>query len=247
MKIVIADDEALARQRLKRLLTDIDEQLIISADASNGLEALQACIEQQPDLVLLDIRMPAMDGLQAATEIRKALPDTAIVFITAYDKYALAAFDTHAIDYLLKPVKQQRLAVMLEKAKKLSTSQQHVIASSSLNPAPRNHLCAHSHMGTEVVNVADILCFKADNKYVSAITANTSTLLEESLKTLEAEFSEQFIRTHRNALVNINAIQRLSKNHEGQWQVILNGLDDPINVSRRHHANVNKRLKGSMS
>jgi two-component system response regulator AlgR len=243
MKILIADDEPLARQRLKRLLTDIDENFIIFADASNGLDALNHCISKKPDLVLLDIRMPKMDGLQAAAEIRKANLDTAIVFITAYDKYALAAFDAHAIDYLLKPVKKQRLELMLEKATKLTPSLDQIAVTDSLGTLPRTHLCSHSHLGVEIVNVPDILCFKADNKYVSAITETSSVLLEESLKTLEVEFADQFLRTHRNSLVNVNAVKLLNKNSSGQLRITLNGLKEPINVSRRHQANVNKRLK----
>jgi len=243
MKILIADDEPLARQRLKRLLTSIDESFIIFAESSNGLDALNQCISEKPDLVLLDIRMPKMDGLQAAAEIRKAKLDTAIVFITAYDKYALAAFDTHAIDYLLKPVKKQRLELMLEKVTKFTPSQDQIAATKTLGVPPRKHLCAHSHLGVEIINVPDILCFKADNKYVSAITATSSILLEESLKTLEIEYEDQFLRTHRNSLVNVNAVKLLSKNTSGQLQITLDGLNEPINVSRRHQANVNKRLK----
>ena len=243
MKILIADDEPLARQRLKRLLTDINPEYDISFDASNGLEALNQCIKEKPDLVLLDIRMPSMDGLQAATEIVKAKLNTAIVFITAYDEYALAAFDNNAIDYLLKPVKKQRLEAMLSKVQQFNVSQADMSTTNGLIAPPRKHLCAHSHVGIEVINITDILYFKADNKYVCAVTATTSTLLEESLKSLEKEFEEQFFRVHRNSLINVSAVKLVNKNTEGQYQVILHGIEEPIIVSRRQQAELNRRLR----
>ncbi len=245
MKILIADDEPLARQRLQRLLAEINPQFTILADASNGLEALHQCISEKPDLALLDIRMPTMDGLQTAIEITKAKLNTSVVFITAYDEHALAAFDNNAIDYLLKPVKKARLEIMLEKANRFILSSETLIEKLPPRLTPRKHLCAHSHLGTSIINTADILCFKAESKYVSAITATETFLLDESLKALENEFSQQLFRVHRNALVNISAIKLLRKDSNGQYQVTLAGLDEPIIVSRRHHADLNKFLHGS--
>jgi len=245
MKILIADDEPLARQRLQSLLVEINPELSIFADAANGLEALEQCIKEKPDLALLDIRMPKMDGLQAAIEITKAKLNTSIAFITAYDEHALAAFDNNAIDYLLKPVKKERLEAMLEKVKRVSFPQEESLNHLPANPSPRKHLCAHSHLGTNIINLNEILCFKADSKYVSATTAKESFLLDESLKALEKEFAKQFFRVHRNALVNINAIKRLNKDSSGQHQVIIDDLDEPIIVSRRHYTDLNKFLKKS--
>lgn len=243
MKILIADDEPLARQRLKRLLEEIDPSFNVYADAGNGVEALKQCISEKPDLALLDIRMPTMDGLQTAIEITKAKLNTSVVFITAYDEHALAAFDNNAIDYLLKPVKKARLEIMLEKAKRFGISQEALIEKLPSHQTPRKKLCTHSHLGTSIINTADILCFKADSKYVSAITATETFLLDESLKTLENEFSQQFFRVHRNALVNVSAIKLLSKDSNGQYQLSLYGLTEPIIVSRRHHAELNRFLR----
>jgi len=245
MKILIADDEPLARLRLQSLLVEIDPEFTILAGASNGLEALEQCIKEKPDLILLDIRMPKMDGLQAAIEITKAKLKTSIVFITAYDEHALAAFDNNAIDYLLKPVKKERLETMLEKVKRVSFPQEDSLSRLPASPSPRRHLCAHSHLGINIINLNEILCFKADSKYVSAITAKESFLLDESLKALEEEFATQFFRVHRNALVNINAIKSLGKDCSGQHQVIISGLNKPIIVSRRHYTDLNKFLRNS--
>jgi len=245
MKILIADDEPLARQRLQSLLTEINPNFTILANASTGLEALEQCVDEKPDLILLDIRMPKMDGLQAAIEITKAKLNTSIVFVTAYDEHALEAFDNNAIDYLLKPVKKQRLEIMLEKAARIGISQKEQLSRLPTSPSPRKHLCSHSHLGTNIININDVLCFKADSKYVSAITAKESFLLDEPLKALEEEFAQQFFRVHRNALVNINAIKLLNKDSAGQHQVLITNLDDPIIVSRRHYADLNKFLKNT--
>lgn len=237
MKILIADDESLARLRLQRLVEDISPEHVVYATASNGLEAVEQCLKQQPDLALLDIRMPTMDGLQAANEIAKAHPATHIVFVTAYDEHALEAFDKNAIDYLLKPVKQARLQQAIDKAARFNL---HV---SAITKPPRQHLCAQTHNGLKRLKLCDILFFKADNKYVLAATSNDSILLEESLKALEKEFNEHFFRIHRNALVNINAIHSISKSNNGQFNVHLNGSHETLTISRRHQAELNRLLR----
>jgi len=237
MKILIADDEPLARLRLQRLVEDISPEHVVYATASNGLEAVEQCLKQQPDLALLDIRMPTMDGLQAANEIAKAHPATHIVFVTAYDEHALEAFDKNAIDYLLKPVKQARLQQAIDKAARFNP---HV---SAIAKTPRQHLCAQTHSGLKRLKLCDILFFKADNKYVLAATSNDSILLEESLKALEKEFNEHFFRIHRNALVNINAIHSISKSNNGQFNVHLNGSHETLTISRRHQAELNRLLR----
>jgi two-component system response regulator AlgR len=214
----------------------------VCAEAENGLQALTLSIEHKPDVALLDIRMPVMDGLQAAAEISKASPHTAIVFATAYDEHALAAFESNAIDYLLKPVKTQRLQKALEKAQQFGSAQSDSV--SSLNRQllmPRQHLCEHAHTGIRIVKLADILCFKAEQKYVCAMAATESILLSESLKSLEVEFAEHFVRVHRNALIRFSAIRTLEAS-KGQHQLLLNQMSEPIDVSRRHLAALRKRL-----
>lgn len=244
MKIIIADDEPLARQRLTRLLTDLSADYAPYAEAENGLDALTLCLQHKPDIILLDIRMPKMDGLQTAVEINKAALNTSIVFVTAYDEHAIAAFDNNAIDYLLKPIKRDRLLQALEKAQQYNVST--IPPSLNINEkllVPRQHLCAHSHTGINIVKVADIICLKADHKYVSAFTATETILLDESLKTLEHEFPKQFTRIHRNALINLKAVKRVDKNATGQHYVTLEQLDEPVLVSRRHIPELRKLLQ----
>ncbi len=243
MKILIADDEPLARLRLQRLVEDISSEFVVYATARNGQEAVDQCIEHRPDLALLDIRMPTMDGLQAASEIAKANPKTQIVFVTAYDEHALEAFDKNAIDYLLKPVKLARIQQTIEKAARFNTNASEIAKPTSSAQAPRQHLCAQTHVGLKRLNICDILFFKADNKYVLAVTSNDSILLEEPLKALEEEFNEHFFRIHRNALVNISAIQSISKSSDGQFHVHLKGSHETLTISRRHQAELNRLLR----
>lgn len=243
MKILIADDEPLARLRLKRLVEEISPEHIVYATASNGLEAVDQCLKYRPDLALLDIRMPAMDGLQAASKITKSHAKTQIIFVTAYDEYALEAFDKNAIDYLLKPVKQTRLQQAIEKAVRFNTHSSDVPKPTTSPKPPRQHLCAQTHTGLKRLNISDILFFKADNKYVLAATSHDSILLEESLKALEEEFSDSFFRIHRNALINVGAIQSISKSNTGQFHAHLNGSKEILTISRRHQAELNRLLR----
>ncbi|ATI02352.1 MULTISPECIES: LytTR family DNA-binding domain-containing protein [Cycloclasticus] len=243
MKILIADDEPLARQRLKRLVDAISSHHTVYADASNGVDALKQCIDIQPELALLDIRMPKMDGLQTATEIANAQLKTRVVFVTAYDEYAIEAFDKNAIDYLLKPVKQARLDQAIDKAAQYMAQPINIKQAAPLLSRPRQHLCAHTHHGLKVLNVNDILFFKADHKYVLAATATESILIEDSLKLLEEEFGTQFFRIHRNALVNTTAIHAITKSASGQFELQLKGYKDTLSISRRHKAELNRFLR----
>ncbi|MEW4983569.1 MAG: LytTR family DNA-binding domain-containing protein [Cycloclasticus sp.] len=243
MKILIADDEPLARQRLKRLLEEINPLHSVYADAGNGLEALEQCIKIRPHIALLDIRMPKMDGLQTAAEMANAKLNTRVIFATAYEEYAVEAFNKNAIDYLLKPVKKERLKQAIEKAAQRNAGSNNIKRVTQSIAPPRQQLCAHSYSGIKVLKLADILFFKADHKYVLAATANDSILLEEPLKALEEEFAAQFFRIHRNALVNINAIQSITKSASGQFNLQLHGCGDTLTISRRHQAELHRLLR----
>ena len=242
MKILIADDEALARQRIKSILEEIDPTFELFADARNGLEALEQCAELEPDIALLDIRMPKMDGLQVANALLKTILKTHVIFTTAYDEYAIEAFDNNAIDYLLKPVKKERLIQSLEKVERLDNFSDRFTQATQHLLQPRQHLCAHTHTGLKVLTVNDIIYFKADSKYVLAATPNDNVLLDESLKTLEEEFSDVFFRIHRNALVNINTIKAITKTASSQFELHMHGTDDTLTISRRHQAELNRLL-----
>ena len=182
LTILIADDEAPARNRLKDLLSDIADVAVI-AEAKNGKEAVQLATQQQPDLLLLDIRMPLMDGLEAAQHMQKLMPRPQIIFTTAYDAYAIKAFDLNAIDYLLKPIRLERLQAAIEKAKAISTP-----ALQALKPLQktRSHLSIHERGSIVLIPIEDIIYCRAELKYITVRTQQKAYLLEESLTQLEA-------------------------------------------------------------
>jgi two-component system response regulator AlgR len=240
LTILIADDEAPARNRLKDLLSDIADVAVI-AEAKNGKEAVQLATQQQPDLLLLDIRMPLMDGLEAAQHMQKLMPRPQIIFTTAYDAYAIKAFDLNAIDYLLKPIRLERLQAAIEKAKAISTP-----ALQALKPLQktRSHLSIHERGSIVLIPIEDIIYCRAELKYITVRTQQKAYLLEESLTQLEAEFGEVFIRLHRNCLVAQRHIsgyeKRKDDSHRLQWHAILKGVTETIKVSRRQQHLIRK-------
>jgi two-component system, LytTR family, response regulator AlgR len=242
MKILIVDDEILARQRIADLLSDIDTDFSI-LQAENGLLALDVVERDKPDIVLMDIRMPVMDGLESATHMSAYVPSPAVIFITAYDEHAVKAFETNAIDYLLKPVRLDRLKQALEKAQIISRSRINHIQELQERKFSRTHLSIPSQGKILLIPVENISCFKADQKYVSVYWGEKQTLCDESLKNLEDEFPDSFIRIHRNALVSISQINILQKNESGAYVLKLNKLEEEFTVSRRHIAALKKKLK----
>ena len=240
MKVLLVDDEALARERLRRLLAELPD-VSVCGEAGDGRSALALCAELQPDVVLLDIRMPGMDGLEAARHLA-GLPDPpAVVFTTAFGDHALEAFEACAVDYLLKPIRAERLAAALGNARRLTRAQAAQLDADG--GGVRNHICVRVRGNLQLIPVADIRCFRADNKYVTARTGDAEYLLEESLKALEDEFGARFVRIHRNALVAAAFITGLEKNAEGQCMVALAGIDERLEVSRRHQPELRARLK----
>ncbi len=240
MNILIVDDEPLARKRTHKLLNDIENCYVVG-EAESGNEALEQCERLQPDLVLLDIRMPGIDGLETAQHLNMSKNPPAIIFCTAYEDHALEAFDAKAIDYLLKPIRRERLADALLKAKRYSGPElqltQEALASK------RTHICARIRGNLILVAISDIICFIADHKYITIRYDKGEILIEDSLKSLESEFNPQFIRIHRNALVARDRILGLSKNSEGQSFINLNNIDEPLEISRRNLPFVRKLLK----
>ncbi len=240
MKCLIVDDEVLARERLVRLLGDCDG-LRVCGEAANGEQGLQQVERLQPDLVLLDVRMPGMDGLEMARHLLTLDCAPAVIFTTAYGDHALDAFDTQAVDYLLKPVHPQRLRLALEKARRLSPARLQQLQAA--NGERRTHLCARVRGNLELMSVDQVVYLQADNKYVTACSGERSILLEESLKMLEQEFASSFIRIHRNALVAPRCIVGLEKDREGRHRVILEGVDVRLEVSRRLLPTLRKRIR----
>jgi len=244
VKVLIVDDEPPARERLRQLLEDTGEHEI-AGDAGNGREALQIAEKVQPDVVLLDIRMPGMDGIETAHHLNKLATPPAVVFTTAYDEYAIDAFEANAIGYVLKPVRRERLEQALTQAARLTNAALSDIAAQPGVSGQRKHICARLHDELKLIPLADVQYFIADQKYVSVVHNDGRDLIEDSLKSLEQEFEDKFVRIHRSAVVALAAVDTLKKDEDGRTRVILRdgASDDELIVSRRHIANVKRRLK----
>jgi two-component system response regulator AlgR len=238
MKVLIADDEAPARARLAALLAASGPGYEVVGQAANGAEVLAHCRQQQVDLVLLDIRMPGMDGMSAALALAEGPNPPAIVFITAYDEHALAAFDANAIDYLLKPVRPERLVRALEKAQALGSEQQAALRTDVA------YLNASQRGGTLRIPISEVVLLRADSKYVEVWHPGGVALTEESLRAIEERLPDIFLRVHRNALVAPGKVRELHRGLAGQMTLKLEGSDQPIQVSRRHAPAVRRLLRG---
>lgn len=241
LNILIVDDEAPARLRLRTLLGDIGNTHI-AAEAKNGRELLDilnatshSASTAPIDIVLLDIRMPEMDGIEAAQHLQKLPKPPAIIFTTAYDNYAIQAFDMNAVDYLLKPIRQERLQTALQKARALLPRQLQALA--PLSPR-RTHLSINERGRILLVPIAEVIYLRAELKYITVRTAEREYLIEESLLHLEQEFSDIFTRLHRNCLAANAYILGYEKRQqdeqaEKQWVALFKHIPDTISVSRR--------------
>jgi len=245
LRILIVDDEAPARHRLRDVLADCAERLAVDivGEADNGLDAL-ALVQQRPvDAVLLDIRMPGMDGLECASHLNQLATPPAIIFSTAYDAYACQAFDLNAVDYLLKPVRADRLVRALLRAHSLSASVLEHLRDA--HPQARTHLSINEKGRIVLIPVPDILYLKAELKYVTVRTSTREFLVEESLTRLEIEFGDAFLRIHRNCLVaraRIREIGKLAGDDDGHF-LRLDGLDERLMVSRRQYTALREKIK----
>ena len=237
LKVVIADDETPARSRVRDLLEDCASSFPIElvGEAANGKELLALLEKTSADVVLLDIRMPEMDGLEAAQHMRK-LPDApSVIFTTAYDDYALKAFELHAVDYLVKPIRLRRLHDALSRARAITPLRLDVL--NRISPEPRKHLSVQERGKVMLIAVSDIRYLRAELKYVTVRTAIREHLVEESLSRLEQEFADQFVRIHRSCLVAKAYIVGFEKEAaeagESRWAVMLKGMEEKLPVSRR--------------
>ena len=243
MEILIVDDEPLARQRLLRMIEKLAVHHVVG-EAENAETALTAIEEHDPDVVLLDVRMPGKDGLTLAREISQLDCPPAIIFCTAFDQYALDAFGTTAIGYLLKPIKSEQLEEALLKAQKLNKVQRAAAQQTPVaNKATRTHISAKTRRGIELIPLEDVRYFVADHKYVTVFHRNGEHLLDETLKELEEEFAPRFIRIHRNALVSVKHIEAIERAAQGQHQVRLADTAQRPIISRRHVSDVKELLK----
>jgi two-component system, LytTR family, response regulator AlgR len=227
MKVVIVDDESLARERLRTLLADHPDAELV-AEADSGQAAIAACAAHVPDVVLLDIAMPGMDGLAAAAELARLPSPPAVVFCTAYDAHALLAFEAAALDYLMKPIRAERLASALERVRTFMAGR----GRRPVAGTPRQNLCARLRGSLRVIPLGEVRYLQAEEKYVVVHHARGEDLVEDSLKALEDEFGERFVRIHRNCLVAREQLLELRRGDSGALAV-LRDVPQPLEVSRR--------------
>jgi two-component system response regulator AlgR len=247
LRLLLVDDEAPARARLRDLLGDISAEVpsIVMAEAADGFAALERAQAGDLDVALIDIRMPGMDGVELARHLARLPSTPAVIFVTAFDQYAVQAFELAALDYLVKPVRAARLADALRKARRRADDAVRLEKSAL---AIRQNLSCLERGRILLLPVPEILFLKAEQKYVTARTAEREYLLEESLVHLEAEFSERFLRIHRNCLVAravVTGVERAADqgDAEAHWQVILDGTAERLPVSRRQWPQVKALLK----
>lgn len=242
MRLMIVDDEPLARERLRALITEAFDDIDIVAEAADGVQALAEAGKHLPDVVLLDVRMPGMDGIETARHLAQLEPAPAVVFTTAYDDYALEAFGVHALGYLLKPIKQEKLDDVLHNVARPNRAQLAALKE-GVEKTARTHISARMRGNLVLIKLSDIYFFQADQKYITVRHREGEVLIEEALKDLETEFAPRFIRIHRNALVALDAIAAVERDALGRTVVRLRDVDQSLEVSRRHLADLRELLK----
>jgi two-component system, LytTR family, response regulator AlgR len=236
LRVVITDDEAPARSRMRDLLEDCAGAfpLEVAGEAANGRQLLDLLQAIEADVVLLDIRMPEMDGLEVAQHLLKLEEPPSVIFTTAYNDYALKAFELHAVDYLVKPIRLRRLHDALTRARAITPLRLDVLH--QISPNARTHLSVQERGKVLLIPVKDIRFLRAELKYVTIRTADREYLIEEPLSRLEQEFASLFIRVHRSCLVakaHVTGFQKEAAEGETRWMVLLAGLDERLPVSRR--------------
>ncbi len=248
LRVLIVDDEAPARARLRDLLGDIaaSKPTRIVGMAANGMEALRLLEAEPADVVLADIRMPVMDGVELARHLGRLASPPAVVFVTAYDQYAVQAFELAAVDYLLKPVRAERLAAALARAEARRPVADDA-ALVGLAPAERQHFSVGERGRILLLPVGEVLYLRAELKYVTARTAEREYVLDESLVQLEEEFPRRFLRLHRNCLVARDAVHGAERAGEpdggdAHWAVLIRGVPERLPVSRRQWPVVRQML-----
>jgi len=250
VKVLVVDDEQPARDRLRQMFVDTGEHDVVG-EAANGEQAIELAAKLEPEVVLLDIRMPGIDGIETAHHLNALDKPPAIVFTTAYDEYAIDAFEARAIGYILKPVRQERLFRALEQAARFSSRTLNEIAAESRIESRRKHVCTNSHGELLLIPVDNISYFNADQKYVCVYHSGGKHLINDSLKSLELEFADDFVRIHRSILVAVGRIERLDRAADGKTRIVLRNAsqddDNDLIISRRHVGDVRRRLKGSES
>ncbi|MBX9868249.1 MAG: LytTR family DNA-binding domain-containing protein [Burkholderiaceae bacterium] len=249
-KCVVAEDESLLREALLEQLGKVWPSLEIVAACDDGASALEAIIESQPDVVFLDIRMPGLTGIDIAEAMKDHSPHTQIVFVTAYDQYAIDAFEKGAVDYLLKPVTYDRLSATVQRLQNRATKELNAVADllqqlnlgngrsiTAFQGAPKNEplvwLTASSGSETKLIMIDDVAYFKADNKYTVVMTAEGESLLRKPIRELlELLDANIFKQIHRSTIVNLKAIASIARDDTGKGMVKLKTRPETLTVSQ---------------
>lgn len=242
LRVLIVDDEPPARERLASLVAEIGDVELVG-QASTGDEALELNGDLVPDVVLLDVRMPGMDGVELARRLAATAEPPAVIFTTAYDEYAINAFDAQAAGYLLKPIRREKLEASLAQCLRLTRPQRASAEVAARFSTRRSHLPVKHRDGIRLIPLGDIRCFVADQKYTTVRHAGGEDLIEESLRMLEEEFGDAFVRIHRSALVNVAHLELIERDAEGQYFVRLRGTSDRLSVSRRMASDLKDRFR----
>jgi two-component system response regulator AlgR len=228
LRALIVDDEEPARTRLAAMVAELDQVEVVGS-ARNAAEALRLLPESEADLLYLDVRMPGMSGVELARHLAQLPDPPAVIFTTAYDEHAMAAFDAEAVGYLLKPVRREKLAAATERARQLTARQLGALGATTA----RTHLAVRHRDGIRLLRLEEVICLLAEQKYTTVRHTGGEDLIDDSLRALEAEFGERFVRVHRSALVNRDFIEAIERNADGQYQIRLRGREERMAVSRR--------------
>jgi two-component system, LytTR family, response regulator AlgR len=237
LRALVVDDEPPARARLTALLQELGQVEVIG-EARNATEALQCIDDLAPDLIYLDVRMPGMSGLELARHLGSLDEPPAIIFTTAHDEHAMEAFEAEAVGYLLKPVRKEKLAAATARAQRLTQQQLGGVAA----VAPRTHLSVRVRDGIRLLKLEDVICLLAEQKYTTVKHTGGEDLIDDTLRALEAEFGDRFLRIHRSALVNREFIEAVERDAEGRHLIRLRGISEPMQVSRRLVTELKTRL-----
>lgn len=234
LRVLVVDDEALARTRLRSLLGDCSQPLAqVDGEAAGAVKAMELMQRNPFDVVLLDIHMPGVGGLELARALADLPDPPAVVFVTAFAEHAVQAFELEAVDYLTKPVRLERLQVALQKALRFLQER----ARSNAQNASEEVLIIQDRNRTERIALHDVVYFKAELKYITVRTSGRSYIMDGSLNDLEDKYGARFMRIHRNALIARRAVRSLEKQHDPAesdcWAVRLHGVDELMLVSRR--------------
>ena len=243
LRTLIVDDEPPARERLRHLLAELEDVAVVG-EAANGRQALELCAQLDPDVVLLDIRMPGMDGIEAARHLNALSEPPAVIFTTAHDEHALEAFEAQAVGYLLKPVRLEKLARAMRHAARVAVPQLLRVAEQTQLGRRRAQICARLGEQLRLIPLEDVYYFSADQKYVTVRHRGGTDLIDEPLRELAAEFAPEFVRIHRNSLVAVRHVRSVDRGAEGHYVVRFKDCEETLPVSRRHASQALRQIRG---